>query len=307
MKCLVTGGAGFIGSHVVETLLAHGHQVRVFDLPNISLSNLDNVTGMFEIVQGDFHNQRDLEEAFQDVQVVVHLVYTTLPGPSNENPIYDVESNVVGTLNLLEIARRHHVQKVIFSSSGGTVYGVPAQLPIPESHQTTPSCSYGITKLTIEKYLELYRHLYGLDYAVLRISNPYGERQRTEAVQGALAVFMGKVLAGDPITIWGDGSVARDYFYIKDLAVAFLKVVEQDTPSKIYNIGSGRAYTLMDIMASIENVTGKEVHKVFEPSRKLDVQVNCLDVTRAKKELGWQAMVSLEEGVTRMWRWLSRS
>ena len=304
MHCLVLGGAGFIGSHIVDALVAKGHRVRVFDLPNISTKNLEDTMEFIEIMGGDFHNVNDISPAIEGVDVVFHLVGTTLPGPSNENPVYDVETNVVGTLYLLKAAVEKGVKKIIFASSGGTVYGVPQTNPIPETHPTNPLCSYGITKLTIEKYLFLFHHLYDLDYTVLRLGNPYGERQRMDNVQGAVAVFLGKILNNQTITIWGDGSVARDYFYISDLVSAFTRVMDFDAKSHLYNIAGGRAYSLKEIVSVIRRVTGRNFHVEFTPGRRLDVPVNCLDITRAKDELNWQPGVSLEEGIARTWEWL---
>lgn len=304
MRCLVLGGAGFIGSHIVDALIARNHTVRIFDLPRINTLNLERSIGSVEILSGDFNNVNDISPALEDVDVVVHLVGTTLPGPSNENPAYDVESNVIGTLNLLKQAVAKGVRKIIFSSSGGTVYGIPQSVPIPETHPTNPICSYGITKLAIEKYLALFHHLYGLDYTILRLANPYGERQRIDGIQGAVGVFLGKTLLGQPITIWGDGSVARDYFYISDLIGAFIAAIERDLPSKIYNISGGVAYSLNDILSVIRNVTGMQPEVNYTPGRKLDVPVNCLDIQLARKEFGWEPKISLEKGIARTWNWL---
>lgn len=304
MQCLILGGAGFIGSHVVDALVARGHGVRVLDLKNVSKENLKKSMDFIEIREGDFHNVKEVAPALKGMDVVVHLVCTTLPGPSNENPAYDVESNVVGTLNLLDKAVELGVNKVVFASSGGTVYGIPGRIPIPETHPTEPICSYGITKLAIEKYLALYGRLRGLGYVVLRLGNPYGERQRMDSVQGAVAVFLGKTLRGEPITIWGDGSVSRDYFYIDDLVSAFVRTIESECPSQVYNIGSGRAYSLIDILSAIRAVTGMEPKVSFAPGRSLDVPVNCLDVSRARADLNWSPETSLSEGMKKMWIWM---
>ncbi|WP_028323419.1 NAD-dependent epimerase/dehydratase family protein [Desulfatirhabdium butyrativorans] len=306
MNILVLGGAGFIGSHIVDALVDRGHRVRVFDLPNVNRSNLQHSLNAIEFFEGDFGNVQDTARALEGVNVLIHLICTTLPGPSNENPIYDVESNVIGTLNLLNEALKHGVQKIVFASSGGTVYGIPKELPIAETHPTDPICSYGITKLMIEKYLYLYHRIHGLNCTVLRFANPYGERQRITGVQGAIAVFLGKVLHDQPISIWGDGTVARDYFYIGDLVEAVCRVVEGDCPSLVYNIGSGTALSLNDMLEWIRRVTGKNPVVHYEPQRALDVPINCLDIGRAGRELGWFPQVSLEEGLERTWAWLKR-
>jgi len=179
--CLVLGGAGFIGSHLTHALARAGHRVRAFDRPHVdSLAELAG-RGDCEIVTGDFLNPKDLALALAGSEIVFHLVSTTLPQASNENPSYDVETNLLGTLRLLELCRRERVRKVVFISSGGTVYGVPRTVPIAESHPTQPTCAYGIHKLAIEKYLHLEHLLHGLDYCVLRPANLYGERQRPGA------------------------------------------------------------------------------------------------------------------------------
>ncbi len=304
MKCLLIGGAGFIGSHIVDALVERGHEVRIFDLPNVSTENLTKSIESVELIKGNFQNENDISAALTDMDVVVHLVCSTVPGPSNENPIYDVETNVVGTLNLLKKSVEKNIKKIIFASSGGTVYGLPQVLPISELHPTNPICSYGITKLTIENYLALYKHLYGLDYTVLRIGNPYGERQRINNIQGAVAVFLGKALTGDTITIWGNGSVARDYFYVGDLVSAFVKVIESEVPSSVYNIAGGRSYSLNDVLSIIGQVSGQVLKVRFSPARDLDVSDNCLDIKRARDELEWHPEISLGEGVEKFCSWL---
>ncbi len=304
MKFLVLGGAGFIGSHLVDALVRDKHSVRVFDLPNVSLHNLRGVMGSIEVLQGDFENISDVSPALDGVDVVIHLISTTLPAPSNSNPEYDVETNVVGTLKMLREAVRKGVRKVVFSSSGGTVYGVPRSLPIPEDHPTDPLCSHGIGKLAIEKYLALFSHLHGLDSTVLRFGNPYGPRQRTRSVQGAIAVFLGCVLNGEEIAVWGDGSVSRDYFYIDDLVSAILKAVPAAGGSSVYNIGSGSSVSLNELISLISEVTGTTPRVRYETARRMDVPASCLDIARAGEGLGWAPRVPLREGIERTWEWL---
>jgi UDP-glucose 4-epimerase len=305
MNCLVLGGAGFIGSHIVDALTARGHAVRVFDLPNISLENIKSHIGKIQIIHGDFNNISDISLALDDMDVVFHLASSTLPGPSNENPVYDVESNLVGTLNLLQKSVEKNIKKIIFPSSGGTIYGVPERLPISETHATNPICSYGITKLMIEKYILLFHHLYGINYTILRLGNPFGERQKIENVQGAVAVFLGKLSRKEPITIWGDGSVARDFFYISDLVESFVLAAENESLCGIFNIASGQAISVSQLVGTIEKLTGCEFIINYSAARKLDVPVNCLDIEKAENVLGWRPKVSLADGIMRMWRWLA--
>lgn len=299
LNCLILGGAGFIGSHVVDALLQRGHKVRVFDRPNVDASNLAGSLPHVEFHSGEFFNEDDVAKALVGIDTVVHLISTTTPASSNDNPVYDAETNIAGTVRLLSLAKEAGVKKIVFASSGGTVYGEPMQLPISETHPNNPICSYGITKLTIEKYLHLFHHLHGLDYSILRIANPYGERQNPGGGLGAVTVFLWKVLHGEPITIWGNGDVARDYFYISDLVAAFVRVINDTPPSKIYNIGGGRAYSLNEIVATIQAVTGKAARVKYTPARRLDVPVNYLDITRARNELAWAPTVTLGQGLAK--------
>lgn len=304
MKCLILGGAGFIGSHLAQELLAEGHEVSIFDRPNLVLPPELSVDPRIEWFEGDFLNEDDLARAVPGSEVIFHLVSATLPKSSNDNPVYDVESNVMGTLRLLNLARTHAVKRVIFASSGGTVYGLPHTLPISESHSTEPLVSYGITKLAIEKYLHMYQELYGIDYCVLRIANPFGERQRVSAAQGAVAVFLHRAMHNQTIHIWGDGSVTRDYVYVKDVTAALVKALSYQGRQRVFNIGSGQGLSLNQILVAIENLLGRAVPRSYEHGRKFDVPVNVLDITCAREQLGWQPAVSFQDGLVNTLAWL---
>ena len=297
MKCLILGGAGFIGSHLAEGLLAEGHQVRIFDRPNLALPAELLADSRIEWHEGDFLNVDDLARVVPGNEVIFHLVSATLPKSSNDNPAYDVETNVIGTLRLLDIARTNEVKRIIFASSGGTVYGLPHTLPISESHSTEPLASYGITKLAIEKFLHMYRALHGLDYCILRLANPFGERQRVGAAQGAVAVFLHRAWHDETIHIWGDGSVVRDYIYIKDVVRAFVKALSYQGEPRVFNIGSGQGMSLNQLLAGIEALLGRPVAVEYEQGRKFDVPVNVLDISRARNLLGWQPTVSFRDGL----------
>jgi len=299
MKCLLLGGGGFIGSHTVDALLGHGHDVRVFERDDCDMSNLAHVADEIEAVRGDFFNASDLQRSMQGMDVIVHLVSTTLPKSSNEDMAGDIQANVIGTLHMLDAARKAGVRKVIFASSGGTVYGVPQSLPVTEEHPTWPICSHGIGKLTVEKYLHLYHYLHGLDYCVLRIANPYGARQNPLSGQGVVAAFLRNCLRGEPVTIWGDGSAARDFFYVVDLAEAIRMAVEHATPSRVYNIGSGESHTLHEMLDVVRAVTGCVPEVRYHPARNCDVPATFLDIARVTRELAWQPRTSLDEGIAR--------
>lgn len=299
MKCLVLGGAGFIGSHLCEGLLDAGHTVRVFEKKGVNRANLAAFEKRLELIEDDFADTHGVREALKDVDAVFHLIATTLPKSSNDDVLFDVTTNLLPTLNLLESCRSQGVKKIVFASSGGTVYGVPKTVPITEDHPTQPICAYGVQKLTIEKYLELYRLMGGSNYAVLRLANPYGGRQRADAQQGAVAVFVDKALRGIPLEIWGDGTVIRDFVHISDAVAAFIAALDARNPGLTCNVGSGRGHNLLDLVAGIEKSLGRPVARKFLPSRSVDVPANVLSIERAKAELGWSPKVSFDEGIAR--------
>lgn len=304
-RCLVLGGRGFIGSHLVDALLDAGYFVRCFDrLHIVPLGDTHLTNPNFELYEGDFASEADIAEALVDCDICYHLVSTTLPKSSNADPVFDIQSNLIGTIHLLNHAVKSGLQKIIFVSSGGTVYGEPTQVPIFETHSTDPVCSYGITKLAIEKYLSLFHRLHGLDYTVLRLANPFGEGQRTHANQGAVAVFLGKVLRGEPIEIWGDGSVIRDYVYIADVVNALVLCIKKSTEEHIFNIGSGRGYSLNDVLDAIEKVTGRPSVRQYMLGRTFDVPVSVLNIERARKTLGWIPLVDFDCGLERFAAWV---
>ncbi len=301
MNYLVLGGAGFQGQHLCRRLLAEGGNVRILDRePAHSRSLLLANRGSLEWVEGNLEDPNIVESVLSDVDVVFHLISTTLPKTSNDDPLYDVTSNILPTIRLLELARRKSVRKIIFFSSGGTVYGVSKSAQISEEHPTNPICAYGIHKLAIEKYLHLYYSLYGQNYAVMRIANPYGENQPGRKGQGVIPVFMRKMIHGDPIEIWGNGSVVRDYIYLDDVIDAAISLVEYDGQHKIFNIGSGHGLSLLEVLAEISRVLERNPQVSFKPARPLDVPVNVLDISRAVEELGWRPKTSFSHGISMM-------
>ncbi len=302
-SCLVLGGAGFIGSHITEALVQSGHHVKVFDRPHVDRLALLPREGV-EVFTGDFLNPYALASALRNTDIVFHLVSTTLPKTSNDNPVYDVESNVIGSLRLMALCREHAVRKIVFVSSGGTVYGIPKSLPVTEDHPTDPICSYGIHKLALEKYLQLAHRLHGLEYCILRPANLYGPGQRLDVSQGAVAVFLDRALQGLPIEIWGDGSVVRDYVYVDDAVDAILKAAPYTGAQRIFNIGSGKGTSLNQLVAEIEKLLGRPVKVNHAATRNLDVPANVLDPALARRHLEWSATTPLDEGLRRTYEWL---
>lgn len=303
MRCLVLGGGGFLGPHLSQALLGQGHTVRIFERPNlrrdVALSKNPNI----EFIEGDFVNEQDVTNAVPGCDVIFHLISTTVPKSSNDNPVYDIESNVIGTLHLLRSAVKNEVRKILFASSGGTVYGVPKEVPISESHPTDPVCSYAIGKLAVEKYLYLYHALYGLDYCALRIANAYGEGQRPFGSQGAVAVFLKKAMNDEVIEIWGDGKVVRDYIYVGDVIDAFLRAMSYEGEHRLFNVGAGEGRSINELLSTIESLIGRPVCRKYLRGRSFDVPVNVLDIGRARAALDWEPKISFCDGLARTLEW----
>jgi UDP-glucose 4-epimerase len=301
MNTLVLGGNGFIGSHLVDRLLREGHAVHVFDRQPERYRK--PLAGVVYHIQ-DFGNRAFLASVLPHMDMVFHLVSTTVPKTSNDDPAFDVMSNVVETIYLLEQCAKEKVKKVVFVSSGGAVYGTPAALPVPEGSPEKPESSYGITKLAIEKYLGLFHRLYGLNYVILRPSNPYGERQNPDGDQGVIAVFLGKIAKGQAIDIWGDGGNVKDYVYIGDLIDGIYKAAFRDTVSRVFNVGSGTGHSVNDIVRMIAEKVDRPISVTHGPKGAFDVSRIYLDITRARKELGWEPRISLDAGLRRTWEFV---
>ncbi len=302
MRVLVLGGSGFLGSHIVDKFLAEGHDVAVYDLyPERFRRSPKGI----KFYTGDFGNVGALDELIgTGFDAVIHCVSTTTPKSSNESPEFDIQSNVIGTLYLLDICVKHKVGKLVFLSSGGTVYGNIGNLDkVDESHAVRPMCSYGVSKLTIEHYLDVYKHLRGLDYVALRLSNPYGERQSPLRALGALTVFLHRTLKGQNIEVWGDGAVTRDFIYVGDVASAvYLATIKP--VSGVYNVGTGTGLTLRDILAEISKVAGREPSVKWLASRSFDVPRIVLDATKLRRATDWNFHTPIDEGVEITAEWL---
>lgn len=301
LRCLVLGGSGFIGVNLVRALVASGASVRSFarSIPSAH-SILQEVGGDVEWICGNFADGELMRKSMRDIDVVFHLISTTLPATSNMDLGHDIASNLLPSLQMLDMAKNSGIQKVIFISSGGTVYGMPYHIPISENHETNPICGYGIHKLSIEKYLHLFYCLWKLDYRVIRLSNPYGVGQPVNRPQGVIASFVSKVVNREPLEVWGDGRVVRDYIYIDDVIAACLLLISHKGPSRVFNIGTGEGLTLLDLISKIESIIGQRIDVNFREVRSVDVPVNVLDISRAISELGWRPTTDLEAGIRRM-------
>ncbi len=303
MQAVVIGASGFIGSHLVDGLLEVGHLVRAVVRdghgPGLISKQALEASGL-TLYTADMAEVEPLCQALAGADVVFHLANGSLPQSSNRDPARDVQINLLGGLNVLEAARQVGAGRLVLLSSGGTVYGVPKQVPIPEDHATNPICSYGITKLALEKYVALYEQLHGLKGLVLRVANPYGERQRLDSAQGVVPAFMARALRNEPLEIWGDGSTVRDFLYISDVVRALLAVANYEGSERVFNIGSGEGTSLDELVRLLEEELGYSLAVRYKPSRGFDVPTNVLSIDATRRCLGWSPSVSVSDGLHRL-------
>jgi UDP-glucose 4-epimerase len=305
MRILVLGGSGFLGSHIVDKFLAEKHDVAVYDLYPERFRRSPSGIQFFT---GDFGNVGALEELIATgFDAVVHCVSTTTPKSSNESPEFDIQSNVIGTLHLLDICVRHNIGKLVFLSSGGTVYGDIGNLGlVDESHSVRPMCSYGVSKLSIEHYLDVYKQLRGLNYVSLRLANPYGERQSPLRALGALTVFLHRTLKRQTVEVWGDGSVTRDFIYVGDVANAvYLATV--NPVSGIFNVGTGTGLSLREILRHIASAVDLKPSVSWLPARSFDVPRIVLDAKKLKDATRWTCRTSITDGIRITADWLRQT
>lgn len=300
MRILIIGGSGFIGSHLVDELVANGARVRIYDR---ATEHFRDTPHGVDFRQGYFDDVASLAEALVGIDLVFHLVSTTVPSTSNLDPIGDIKGNLINTLRLLELMRSADVSRLVYLSSGGTVYGPPETDLVTENHPRQPICSYGIVKVAIENYLYMEHKLRGLNYTVLRVSNPYGPRQGHSGVQGVIGTYLWKLANNEPIELWGDGSVVRDFIHVRDLAMLCVKAASHEL-NGCFNAGSGKGYSISEVLNTILKVTGIKASPVIKNGRGFDVPRVVLDISRISQAIGWRPEISLEEGIVETWNWV---
>jgi UDP-glucose 4-epimerase len=300
MHAIVTGGAGFIGSHVVEALLARGDDVHVLD--NFATGKRENVRDGAHVHEADIRT--DSDDVFDAVQpdVCFHLAAQADVRVSVSRPDYDADVNVLGTICVLDAARRHDA-KVVFSSTGGAIYGECDGGPATEDAPRQPLAPYGTSKLAGEEYIATYNRLYGTNHVVLRYGNVYGPRQDPHGEAGVVAIFMSRLRDGEEPRIFGDGRQTRDYVYAGDTAAATLAALERD--GGVYNVGTGQETSVLELLERIQHVAGTSVTPEFVEPRAGELQRSVLDISRAERDLGWRPQHTLASGLRETWAWIS--
>ena len=298
MKIMVTGGAGFIGSHVVDAFIAEGHQVLVVD--DLSTGKREHVNPAARFYHVDIRDEESLSEVLQleKPEVIAHQAARANVRESMEKPVLYADVNVLGSLRLLELARKSGVRKVIYASTGGAVYGEPDYLPVDEDHPVRPLDPYGASKHHVVHYLYLYRRNYGLEYTILRYPNVYGPRQDPLGEAGVVAIFTGQMLTGRHPVIFGSGEQQRDFVYVTDVARANVLALTRGDGG-LYNIGSGIGTSVNQIFAALQQATGYQGPRLHGPAKLGEVFRVYLDASRARCELGWEPSIPLQEGINR--------
>ncbi|MHB8650682.1 MAG: NAD-dependent epimerase/dehydratase family protein [Gaiellaceae bacterium] len=297
MRAVVTGGAGFIGSHVVDALVARGDEVHVLD--DLSKGRRDNLPAAARLHVADIRNS-DAVFAAAEPEVVFHFAAQADVRVSVERPDHDADVNVVGTLRILEAARRHGA-KVLLASTGGAIYGECDEGPATEDAPRRPLAPYGTSKLAAEEYLATYNRLYGTTHVSLRFANVYGPRQIVHGEAGVIAIFMGLLRDGGTPKIYGDGTQTRDYVYVGDVVRSLLLAVEQD--GGVFNVGTGVETSVLALYAGVQAAAGVEREPELAPARLGELQRSVLDASLAGRVLGWRPEVELTAGLARTWAW----
>lgn len=301
VKCIVTGGAGFIGSHLVDKLLEQGYKVAIID--NLSTGRKENINP-----KADFYNiniqDSKISNIFNKIKpdIVFHYAAQIDVRKSVDDPIESAKTNILGSLNILENCRNFKVKKIIFASSGGAIYGEVKIIPTPENYPAQPVSPYGIEKLIFEHYLGFYKKEYGLDYLILRFANVYGPRQNSRGEAGVIAIFCDKMINGGESLINGDGKQTRDFVFIEDIIRVNILGVQKNK-NGIFNIGTGVETDINDIFRKLKGLFNLEIKEIHAPEKQGEQKRSCLDFKKAKVELGWQPKYNLNKGLKKTQEW----
>jgi len=306
LNILLLGGFGFIGTNIIKEVLNSyaNYNIIVFskNKSTFIVENKDKI----KVYLGDFSNCKLLEKIFYEnkIDVVIHLISTTVPANSNNCIIPEIETNLINTINILDLMKKYSVNKIVFFSSGGTVYGTKKHCySIAENSELNPICSYGVIKVAIEKYVQLYHYLYGIDYLILRVSNPYGEYHQSN-IQGLINIVLKKIMNNEAIVVWGKGDAIRDYIYVGDVVKVLFYLLDKKIKNKTVNVGTGRGYSINEIIDIIRRVTNRQIIPEYKESRKNDINRVILNNSKLLKLKEFH-FISIEKGIEKTAKWLT--
>lgn len=303
MEILVTGGAGFIGSHIVDLLIREGHDVFIID--NLSTGKKENINPKAKFYQIDIRDKEKVDQivASEKFDAVSHQAAHASVRESVENPLYDADVNILGSINILQACVKYKVKKIVFASTGGALYGDAKILPTPEDYPARPCSPYGVSKLTVENYLYYYKQIQNLNYVILRYANVFGPRQDPFGEAGVVAIFSQKMISGGQPVINGDGTQTRDFVYVEDVARANLLALESKISEDFFNVGTGRETSINDLFKLMVEISGKKIKEVHGPAKFGEQQTSALDFSRIKKKLGWHPRTDLKKGLKKTFNW----
>lgn len=303
MKILVTGGAGFIGSHLTDALIAKGHIVVVID--NLSTGSRKNVNPKAKFLKADLADHKKIEKIIkkEKPEVIFHLAAQMSVQESVKNPVFDAENNILASFNLINLAKKYSVKKFIFASTGGAIYGDTKNRPTPETEKEWPLSPYGIAKLSVDKFLNYCQKIHGLNFVSLRYANVYGPRQNPHGEAGVIAIFLNRMLARKQPVTNGDGEQTRDYVYVGDVVNANLLALKNFKKTGIYNVGTGKETNVNDLFGEINKRFGGNFKEVHGPAKPGEQKTSCLSFARMKKDFGWKPKVDFKKGIKKTYEW----
>jgi UDP-glucose 4-epimerase len=303
-KIVVTGGAGFIGSHICDELVAQGHQVWAAD--NLSTGNKKNLSSKINLAKVDLKDSKQIQQFIEEIkpEAIFHLAAQVNVRTSLESPLKDAKNNILGSINLFKAAGKEGAKKIVYSSTGGAVYGDPEKNPCQETDRIAPLCPYGVSKYSVEKYLEMYAKLFNFNWIVLRYANVYGPRQDPKGEAGVVSIFTEQLLNNKQPYINGDGEQTRDFVYVKDVARANLKALESNNSNEVFNIGTGQPTSINKLYTQIKEAIGSEIDPKHHPAIAGEVKDTYLDISKAKDQLYWKPRYSLDRGIKETVAWM---
>ena len=307
LNCILIGGSGFLGTHVALKLIESGCDVTIVDKNPPTIYSFSTSLKDVNFILADFQDYNKIGNLLANKDVLFHFACSSLPGSPIEKIDDDIRDNIERTVKFFQVAALCGIKKIVFPSSGGTVYGPSKTLPISEESPTNPICSHGITKLAVEKYLILLHKVYGIDYLIFRISNPYGPGQNTKGKQGLIANVISRLLMDKPITVFGEGKNVRDYIYIDDVVQAFLFAIQANIKNEIFNIGSGIGLSINEVINLISNLLNKKPKVLRDKDRITDVDANILDIRKFCSKTNWKPETIFEEGLRYTNEWIYES